>query len=97
MAAPADTPTSGLANQLGPAHLQADLDDAVDAFTAGERHTRRPVRDRLLAAREPDGYPDRVGCRFRWGGVPGLERWVVEWCVQGCGSRRWPARGWNGK
>jgi hypothetical protein len=47
--------------------------------------------------REPDGYPDRVGCRFRWGGVPGLERWVVEWCVQGCGSRRWPARGWNGK
>ena len=22
-----------------PAHLQADLDDAVDAFTAGERHT----------------------------------------------------------
>jgi hypothetical protein len=39
MAAPPDTRTSGLANQLGPAHLQADLDDAVDAFTAGERHT----------------------------------------------------------
>jgi hypothetical protein len=39
VAAPPDTRTSGLANQLGPAHLQADLDDAVDAFTAGERHT----------------------------------------------------------
>jgi hypothetical protein len=39
MAAPPDTRTSGLANQLGPAHLHADLDDAVDAFTAGERHT----------------------------------------------------------
>jgi hypothetical protein len=35
------------------AYLQADLDDAVDAFTAGERHTRRPVRDRLSAARYP--------------------------------------------
>jgi hypothetical protein len=39
MAAPPDTRTSGPANQLGPAHLQAGLDDAVDAFTAGERHT----------------------------------------------------------
>jgi threonine/homoserine/homoserine lactone efflux protein len=39
LAAPPDTRTSGLANQLGPAHLHTTLDDAVVAFTAGERHT----------------------------------------------------------
>jgi sulfate permease, SulP family len=35
----AELQTSGLADQLGPAHLHTTLDDAVDAFTAGERHT----------------------------------------------------------
>jgi hypothetical protein len=30
---------SGLADQLGPAYLHTTLDNAVDAFTAGERHT----------------------------------------------------------
>jgi hypothetical protein len=37
--ATAELQATGLAGQLGPAHLHIILDDAVDAFTAGERHT----------------------------------------------------------
>jgi hypothetical protein len=81
--------------------VEVPIDQQIQDWTvAALPRDWRSIQARWEAgqAREPDGYPDRLGCRLQRGteGVPsGL--WVVEWCVQGCGSRRRSARGWNGK
>ncbi len=61
---------------------------------AGHTQTIKPIP----LPREPVGYRDRVGCHLqRDGWRPARCCGWWEWCVQGSGSRRWSARGWNGK